>query len=275
MERSTFEGRSERRNMEQLEVRGYTRKEMEEITGIPLVYESGNPNKDFIGRVRDRLEKWGYSCVTPHGGPIIITRKPESAEECLKEIMFRLFDLDTQTGTNGEMGNGTTVFACFLHFMMSEEIAETMPWDERYNWLEYNYGVKAAKPCLNRWASRLVKNEVMSQSIGKDDAMWWMTCYIDGKKHRYPVDDNDPELLEYQSDQSQIYADMLKQTRGNWQSAFGMTKKALWQKYQCCYYQCKCLQMNGITNDEIELVLKLVEEIVDAHMTMLMAKQKV
>lgn len=225
-----------------------------------------NKNKNtYKGLTYEYMESYIMTHGTEETRLVIITRKPESAEERLKEIMFRLFDLDTQTGTNGEMDNGTTVFACFLHFMMSEEIAETMPWDERYDWLEYNYGVKAAKPCLNRWANRLIKSNVLSQSIGKDDAMWWMTCYIDGKKHRYPVDDNDPELLEYQSEQSQIYANMLKQTRGNWKVAFGMTKKALWQKYQCCYYQCKCLQMNGITNDEIELVLELVEEIVDAH----------
>ena len=260
--------------MEQLELRAYERQEIAEITGIPLVYKSGRPNKDFIGRVSERLDKWGYSCDMPRGGTVIITRKPETAEERLKEIMFRLFNLDTQTGTNGEMENGTTVFACFLHFMMSEEIAQTMPWGERYAWLEYNYGIIAKPPCLTRWTKRLIQNGIMNKSHGKDDAMWWMTCYIDGKKHRYPIDDNDAELLQYKASQDKIYSEMLVETKGDWRNAYGMTKQAMWQEYKCCYYQCKCLYVNGITNDEIEMVLELVEEIVEAHSAALMAEQE-
>ena len=258
--------------MEQLEIRAYERQEISVITGIPMVYESGNPNHDFIGRVRDRLEKWGYSCETPRGGAVIITHKPETAEDRLKEIMFRLFGLDIQTGTNGEMDNGATVFACFLHFMMTEQIAQTMPWGERYAWLEENYGVKVAYPCLNHWAKRLLENEIMDKSTGKSDAMWWMTYYIDGEKHREPVDENDPDLLAYKKRHDQIYSNKLRKTKDDWKSAYASTKKEMWQEYKCCYYQCKCLQVNGIISSEIETVLELVEEIVESHIDKLMAE---
>ena len=252
--------------MEQLELRAYERQEIAEILHVR------NDPHNFTRDVSNRLQKWGYEGTVINRGPVIITHKPVTAEERLKEIMFRLFDLDTQTGTNGEMDNGATVFACFLHFMMSEEIAQTMPWDERYAWLEENYGVKVARPCLNRWAKRLIENEIMEKSTGKTDAMWWMTYYIDGKKYRHPVDDDDPELQAYRHFQDQTYSVQLKLTKDNWKTAYAATKKIMWQEFKCCYYQCKCLQVNGITTEEIEMVLELIEEIVEKHVETLMAE---
>ena len=253
--------------MKQLEVRAYERQEIADILHVR------NDTHNFKRDVENRLMNWGYQYEIPHGGAVIITHKPETAEERLKEIMFRLFGLDTQTGKNGEMKNGTTVFACYLQFMMTEDIAETMPWDERYSWLEDNYGLTVKSPCLQRWTSRLVQNEIMSKSTGYADSMWWRTYKIDGISHREPVDDDDPELLRYQERRKEIFTPSYKMVHGNEEAAWAVTRAQLKREFGCTFYRCKCIQINGITNEEIETVLKLVEEIVDAHAEMLMREQ--
>lgn len=251
--------------MEQLELRSYDRKEIASILHV-------NPApKNFKRDTENRLSRWGYQYVIVDRGPVIITGKPETPEDRLKEIMFRLFELDTQTGTNGEMDNGSTVFACHLHFMMTEEIAETMPWDERYAWLNENYGVTACPPCLQRWTNRLIAHDIMNKS--STGAMWWMTYYIDGVKHRVPVDETDPELINYREYKAKILPEMLRRTNGNVNTAYHLLEKCLWAVFHCRYYQCKCLQVNGLTDEDTETVLALVDKIVDDHFAALMKGQ--
>ncbi len=56
---------------------------------------------------------------------------------------------------------------------------------------------------------------------------------------------------------------MLKIHHGNKNAAWQATKEKMWAKYGCCYYRCKCLQIDGISNEEINTIVDLVDEILE------------
>ena len=245
-------------SMEQLEVRAYERQEIAEITGIPLVYKSGNPNRDFIGRVKDRLEKWGYACETPRGGPVIITGKPETAEARLAEIMIRLFGLDIQIEVYP--------FACYLHFMLNEPAAQTMPWIERHSMIQEMYGLDISEITLRRWTKHLVDADIMDKSEFRQDAEWWMTYTDSGEKHQVPVEEADlPQMYQYWQRHTELLNLWRIKCNGNMSAAWEGTRKQMWQEFHCCYYRCKCLVINGIGNEEINTILDLVDEILELN----------
>lgn len=239
------------------DVRAYERQEIASILKIKT--DSHNFTRD----VRNKLTIMGYEFLLPRGGPVIITKQPDTPEAKLREIMFHRFGLDTQIGTNGEMENGTKCFACFLYFMMTEPAAQTMPWNERYHLINDWYGVNIVYPTLERWTRRLLDNEIMHQSQGRQDAQWWTTFFIDGKKYQEPVEDNDiGQIHEYWKTHGEVLSQMLAEYKGDSKSAWTATNKLMWKKYGCCYYRCKCLMVNGITVTEISEIIDLVEAII-------------
>ena len=245
-------------SMKQLEIRAYERQEIAEITGIPMFYQSGNPNHDFIGRVKDRLQKWGYTCKTPRGGAVIITGKPETAEERLAEIMIRLFGLDIQIEVYP--------FACYLHFMLNEPAAQTMPWIERHAMIQEMYGLDISEITLRRWTKHLLDADIMSKSEFRQDSEWWMTYNDGGEKHQVPLEEEDlPQLRQYWQRHTELLEQWRVQCNGNMSAAWEATKKQMWQEFHCCYYRCKCLTINGIGNEEIDTILDLVDEILELN----------
>ncbi len=236
--------------MEQLEVRSYSRKEIAEIMGLRV------SSHNFIRDVRDRLEKWGYDCETPRGGPVIITRKPETAHERLAEIMIRLFKLDIQIEVDA--------FACYLHFMLNDPAAQTMPWRTRHEVIQEVYGLDIAEITLRRWTSHLMDGKIMDQSQGWQDAQWWITYIDGGKKHQKTVDEDGlQEVHQYWKRHGEILNKMRVAFNGDEQKAWKETKTQMWAEYHCCFYRCKCLSINGIGNDEINTILDLVDEILE------------
>ena len=255
--------------MEKLELRAYPRDEIALVTGIPLVYSTGTPNKDFINRVRERLAKWGYSCETPRGGSIIITSIPTTAEEQLAEMMMRDFNLDCQTETIN--------FACFIHFMLTEDGAETMPWLERESRINEIYGYDIDQKTLCRYANRLIEQGAMIPPQPSQADQWWKTT-IEGRKIQCPVpEDQQEEVNEYyrrrsevvqewktalKCDQATTKEERKMLTNQAWSAAY----KQMWSEFGCCYYRCKCLQFSGFGYQEIERLLDLVTEIVEGVM---------
>lgn len=243
--------------MEQLEIRPYERKEIAEITGLKL------DSHNFIRDVKNRLDKWGYTYETPRGGPVIITARPTSAKARLKEIMIRKFGLDTQIAQETEIRDGILDFACFLDFMLNEPPAKTMTWQMRHTLIQEMYGMDISEITLRRWASRLIKNDILDKSPFSQDAMWWMTTIVDDQKYQEPVPDGELEIIpKYFQRRSEILDEKLA-ALGDKKEAWNETYRCLWAEFGCCYYRCRCLQINGIGNDEIDTILSLVADIVE------------
>lgn len=256
-------------SMGKLELRAYSRDEIAAITGIPLVYSKGNANQAFIGRVREKLKRWGYSCETPPRGPVIITSMPPTAEEQLAEMMMRDLNLDCQTDT--------TNFACFIHFMLTEEGAESMPWLERESRINEIYGFDINPRTLSRYANRLIKQGAMIPPQPSQADQWWKTT-IEGRKIQCPVpEDQQEEVKEYyrrrsevvqewktalKCDQATTKEERKMLTNQAWSAAY----KQMWSEFGCCYYRCKCLQFSGFGYQEIDRLLDLVTEIVEGVM---------
>ena len=233
--------------MKQLEVRAYERKEIAEIMGIKM------SSHNFIRDVRGKLEKWGYACDTPRGGAVIITKKPETAQERLAEIMIRLFKLDIQIEVYD--------FACFLHLMLTEPAAQKMPWAVRHGMIKEMYDLDISEVTLRRWVKHLLDDDIISKT---EDSEWWKTCNIDGEKCQKPVKKAElPAMREYWKRHAEILNFQLDKHHGDRSAAWGATRKQMWQEYECCYYRCKCLQVNGIGTEEINTICDLVDEIVD------------
>lgn len=243
--------------MEQLEIRTYERQEIAEITGVKL----GSHN--FIRDVRSNLEKWGYTCETPRGGPVNITSRPTSAKAKLKEVMLRLFKLDTQIANKNEYRDGTLDFACFLDFMLNEPAAEMMPWATRHLQIKEMYGMEISEVTLRRWTSRLIRNDVFYQDPSRVGAAWWKTMVEGQEKIQTPVPENEIETVyQYFRRRSEIFqskSNELDDSRVAWSETY----KALWAEFGCCYYRCRCLKINGIGNDEIDTIITLVNDIIE------------
>ena len=235
--------------MEQLEVRSYERQEIAEIMGLKI------KSHNFIRDVKIRLDAWGYDYETPRGGAIIITRKPETAKERLAEIMIRLFNLDIQIDTLD--------FACYLDFMLNDPDAKKMPWKLRHEKIMEDYGMDISEITLRRWTDRLVECGVMFKSPFAQDAQWWMTTITLGRKDQEPVPEDMRHLIpEYFQKRQELYKEALETECGNAQAAWKKTYQQLWEEYGCCFYRCKCLEINGISTDEIDHIIALVTEII-------------
>ena len=239
-------------SMKHLEVRAYERQEIAEIMGLKV------SSHNFIRDVRDRLEKWGYTCEAPRGGAVIITSKPETAQARLAEIMIRLFRLDIQIEVYD--------FACYLHFMLNEPAAQAMPWVERHTLIQEMYGLDISEITLRRWTKHLLDGDIMHKSEGRQDSEWWMTYTDSMGKHQEPVEEDAlPQMHQYWKRHTELLNEWRIKCKGNESAAWSATRKQMWQEYQCCYYRCKCLTINGIGNEEINTILDLVDEILELN----------
>lgn len=222
--------------MEQLHLGIYSREELSTIIGVD------NSNKNFARKVKDTLTNWGYSfeysCRQTK-----ITKVPVTAEERLAEIMYREFEIDTRVDTYA--------FACFVNLLLTYEDFTFMPWGQRAIELKEIYGVDVAEITLKRWASKLIKENVLSKS--KSDKVYWQT-YKDtcGNTTRKPVfgEELEAELSSYNQRRNTLVEQFTKDGSLN---PWGETFKQLWKEFGCCYYGCSKMVLNAIgkTADEI------------------------
>lgn len=243
--------------MIRLEQRAYSRREISEITGIPQNYKDGRVNRNFIGRVRERLENWHYEVETPRGSAVIITRQPETALDRLHEIMMRKLGFDIQVRP--------LEFACFMHFMMTVPDADCMPIEERLDFINQNYKmVCLSKSTLERWIESL--SDCHALIIDNHAAVRWKSEKINGRVSRTKVD-GDPELLEERRRYTERMHELFRE-----RSKTGLTGKALsgsvfqtlWQEFGFGYGRpSPTLVWNGITmSPELyQEILSLVTEI--------------
>ena len=126
------------------------------------------------------------------------------------------------------------------------------------------YGLDIAEITLRRWTKRLKDEDIISQSEGRQSSEWWITYRVDGEKHQEPVEEADlPAVHNYWKRHAEVLKEMLIRHNGNRSAAWNNTIKQMWLEYGCCYYRCKCLQINGISTEEIDTIIDLVDEILE------------
>ena len=222
--------------MNQLEVRTYTRREMAEITGQ-------EPSSSHFARdVKRLLDKWGYAYEYKPSS-IIITRRPETAEERLAELMIRQFELDVQINAAS--------FACFFFLLLTDEDFACMPWAEREAKIFEQYGIEIAESTLRKWASRLLGTDLINKSQG--NKVYWRTERFHNEAIRNPVAVDDEEYLRYKARQSALITEYLNFGRTK-SEAWSESFKQLWREFQCCFYACPQFTVNALGHDIDEIV---------------------
>ena len=126
--------------------------------------------------IQDKLTNWGYDFLFPRYGNITITRKPESSEAKLKEILLRRLKLNTQIVP--------LHFASFIFAFDDIDGFASMPWEERARELYYHYGVSECDRTLRNWCSKLLEKELIAKV---SDRTYWKTEIVNGTKTRTPI----------------------------------------------------------------------------------------
>ena len=222
--------------MKQLELRTYTRQEIAEITGRKP------DSKNFARDAKGDLDKWGYKYeYSPKA--VLITKRPETAEERLKEIMVREFALDIQIDVRS--------FARFISLLLVYEPFSAMPWDERVNTIEYWFGMSVSKETMRSWTGKLEKSGYINKT--RADRAFWRTGKdpTTGKRMRTQVDEeNDEDFHLYKERQKELINGFLNEGI-NRSDAWKSTFSQLWAEFDCCYYACSRLILNGFDTARI------------------------
>lgn len=245
--------------MRQLELRTYTPEEMCEITSVR--YEDSRHRKERMEKI---LTDWGYEFEFPPKRNITITKKPESSEAKLKEILLRRLKLSTQIVP--------LHFACFIFAFDDIEGFASMPWEERARELYNHYGVSECDRTLRNWCRKLLDKELIAKV---SDRTYWKTEIMNGRKTRTPIQQGDEEMSAYFSRRSALISHY--QTEGEKAKipakelknfAFSLAIKALWEEYHCCYYTCKTFLFSAWEDDEepfFQEVVELTQDLMYTH----------
>lgn len=229
--------------MRQLELRFYPLDEIAQEVGRER-------NQHFAEAVKNDLTNWGYEYQWLKRRGVVITKRPETAEECLAELAYRHFKLSIQIEAYA--------FAHFLFLLLTDAFFGAMPWAERAEELDYQFGISTTDRTLRSWASYLFR----AGFLHKDEinSVYWKTYDDGGKMRREPVEPEENEIKnEYFARRNELVrqnteAGMEKSVA--WKCAY----KQLWGEYGCCYYPCSHLVLNALQED-IDEMLEWVTEI--------------
>lgn len=237
--------------MKQLELRTYSRDELADILDVNI-----NDTNHFKRNVENKLNRWGYSYEYSRRR-FKILRAPTTADERLAEIMIRYYDMDIRIDT--------VAFAAFLYSLVTYPEFVAMPWEERSKWLENEFQITVSDRTLRSWCAKFIK----SGYIVKDNSykVRWITGYCNGEKYR-DIIDGDKELEEFADKYKQDMKDFLEKykdlpAKEKWVNV----RNQLWDKYKCCIYYCKGLQLsawdNNMSLEMLQEVIELVNEIAE------------
>lgn len=227
--------------MVMLEKRVYSREEIGQIIGID------SSNKNFARKVKDTLQKWGYSYEYKRK-EVTILKVPETIEERIAEIAQRELGLDVQCDASA--------FAAFLFLLQFDEEFNFSPWAARATLME-KMGIKVSESTLRRWASKLIKLNIIIKNDNEREL--WCTVSYNGEKHQSPVLDDEMDAYEaYCKKRRQLLEEEEKNENPNpWKAIF----PKLWQEFKVVYYYCKPFTCNAIVNKDIKEMLTLVEDL--------------
>lgn len=229
--------------MRQLELRFYPLDEIAQEVGRER-------NHHFAEAVKNDLDKWGYEYQWLKRRGVVITKRPETAEERLAELTYRHFKLSIQIEACD--------FAHFLFLLLTDAFFLAMPWEERAEELDYQFDISITGRTLRSWASYLFRAGFLQKD--EVNSVYWMTYLDGGKMRREPVEPEDYEIKnEYFARRNELVrqnteAGMEKSVA--WKCAY----KQLWGEYGCCYYTCSHLVLNALQED-IDEMLEWVTEI--------------
>lgn len=236
--------------MNQLKTKTYTREE------IAKEFNLETSDKHFARKVKETLTKWGYSFEYSRKA-VTITRKPQTADEKLAEILIREYDLDIRIDTDA--------FAAFFYSIVVFPEFSSMPWEERAEFLKDEFGIGISDRTLKSWASRLIS----TSTIVKDDSnkTRWITGYCDGEKYRELVD-GDEELEKLADDYKETMKELLNKYKNlENKEKWTVIRNELWNKYKCCIYYCKSIAATAFDNAEsletLQEMVELVNEIAE------------
>lgn len=238
-------------SMKQLELRAYTRQEIADVLGVNI-----EDTKHFKRNIETKLTRWGYSYEYSRKAVTII-KAPTAAIERLSEIMIRAYDMDIRIEAFS--------FSAFLYSLVVFPEFTSMPWEERANFLEAEFGISVSERTLRAWCSRFIQTGILI----KDDSYKtrWITGYCDGEKYRELVD-GDKKLEEYADKYWKRKKELLEQyneleTKEKWE----LVGKTLWSEFHCYVYCCKGLNFSAwdskISNQTLREVVELVTDIAE------------
>ena len=163
-----------------MELREYSRKELAEIFDVKF------PSDNFKRDIENKLKNSGYEWTIKHGGPITITKRPETAKERLIEVMYRKFNLDVQVSFND--------FICFLDSIFT---FSNMPWHARHDDIKETFERDVSPQRMSRWAKHLLESNTFVKTQ-RTYGIWWKTYYDAGYKEQVRVrEDEMPDVEDY------------------------------------------------------------------------------
>jgi len=227
--------------MQVLTTRVYTRVEIAEIIGIDP------KNKNFARKVKDTLQKWGYSYQYKRT-QVTILKMPQTKEERIAEIALRELGLDVQVDA--------PAFAAFLFALQFDEEFGCSPWSTRVKLIDKMFDIKVAESTLRKWAKKLIDLNLIIKE--PENRQLWYTVSVDGEKFQSPVEE-DMEAYEYYKKDMQTFLKE-EQERENpevWKTVY----KRLWDKHKTVYYWCKPFTCNALVNEDIRRMFELVEDL--------------
>ena len=196
------------------------------------------------------LTKWGYQFDWPARRDITITKKPETAQERLGELMMRQFGMDVQVDV--------TVFARFLYLLLTYTGFDSMPWFVREAFFQMEYGIHIAESTLRKWASHLIEHEVLLKG-DRADGECWKTSHKDGTRVREHIDPESAGYLQYKARRTELL-DQYKKEDLSSSEVWKQTYRSLWGEFNCCYYFCPRFAINALGHD-IDEVIDWMEKI--------------
>ena len=243
--------------MNQLELRFYSRQEIAEVLNINI-----KDSSHFKRNVENKLQKWGYEFEYSRQG-VAITKRPETKEARLKEILIRELSLDTQINPYD--------FACFFTAFNDIDGFASMPWGKRESVLSNVYNVNVSDRTLRSWCARMIDRDIIRKDEGKTLRTYWKTVITESGKERSLVEEEDQEEMRvYFSRRAELVAEgaqfllesglPMKEAK---QKAWDQAYKQLWSEFQCCYYSCKGFEFNALT-PSMFVILEITRELAPA-----------
>lgn len=240
--------------MQQLECRFYPREEIAEALSV-----SPKDSKHFASKVKATLEKWGYQYDYSRRG-VKITETPNLPEERLREILIRELNLDVQIDAYA--------FACFICAFTDIDSFDSMPWEERAQWMKYKYGITVTDRTLRSWCSKLIEKNIIQKG---GELTFWKTERYGKEKYRSKINPDYEEMIQYFQKRTE-YIELAKEAalkagqdeKTANSTAWAVTMKKLWTEFGGCYYTCKGLMFNAIGEDYIFEIYELAQEIAAA-----------
>lgn len=244
--------------MNQLELRFYSRPEIAEALSVNI-----KDTDHFAGKVKDRLQKWGYGFryIDRQGVEIIST--PETPEERLAEILYRGYSIDIQICAEQ--------FACFIAAFSDIEGFESMPWAERAAAYYSYYGICVSDKTLRNWCSQLIQRGVIARMGGSTK---WRTYFEGNRKIREPIEEIDEvEMQSYFERRSELFKDHYifhlereEKPGAARKAAWKETYADLWNEFNCCFYYCKYFTLSKYSYNDVDVreIYELVTEIAAA-----------